>query len=51
MEAFRKCGRLERKVRDYPRAVPLLTELMRAYRETGQEARRLDVMRRLRDIG
>ena len=50
LDAFRKCVRLERKAIDYPRAVPLLTELMNAYRETGQEARRLDVMRRLRDI-
>ena len=50
LDTFRKCVRLERKAIDYPRAVPLLTELMNAYRETGQEARRLDVMRRLRDI-
>jgi len=50
LDAFRKCVRLERKAMDYPRAVPLLTELMKAYRETGQEARQLDVMRRLRDI-
>ena len=50
LDAFRKCVRLERKVMDYPRAVPLLMELMNAYRETGQEARRLEVMRRLRDI-
>ena len=47
---FRKCVRLERKALDYPRAEPLLTELMRAYRETGQEERRLEVMWRLRDI-
>lgn len=50
LDSFRKCRRLERKLSDYPRAVPLLTELMKAYRETGQEARRLEVMRRLRDI-
>ena len=50
LDAFRKCVRLERKAKEYPRAVPLLTELMNAYRETGQEERRLDVMRRLRDI-
>ena len=50
LDAFRKCVRLEHKAIDYPRAVPLLMELMKAYRETGQEARRLDVMRRLRDI-
>ena len=50
LDAFRKCRRLERKLLDYPRAVPLLTELMNAYGETGQEERRLDVMRRLRDI-
>ncbi len=50
LDAFRKCVRLERKAVQYPRAVPLLVELMKAYRETGQEARRLEVMRRLRDI-
>ena len=50
LDTFRKCRRLERKLSDYPRAVPLLTELMNAYRETGQEERGLDVMRRLRDI-
>ncbi len=50
LDAFRKCRRLERKLSVYPRAVPLLTELMRAYRETGEEERRLEVMRRLRDI-
>lgn len=50
LDAFRKCVRLERKAVQYPRAVPLLRELMNAYHETGQEARRLEVMRRLRDI-
>lgn len=50
LDVLRTCIRLERKAVEYPRAVPLLTELMRAYRETGQEARRLEVMRRLRDI-
>lgn len=50
LDTFRKCVRLERKAIDYPRAVPLLTELMKACRETGQESRRLDVMGRLRDI-
>ena len=50
MDAFRKCVRLERKAKEYPRAEPLLTELMKAYRETGQEERRLKVMQRLRDI-
>ena len=50
LDAFRKCAWLERKAEEYPRAVPLLTELMNAYRETGQDARRLEVMRRLRDI-
>ena len=50
LDAFRKCVRLELKVVKYPYAVPLLTELMEAYRATGQEERRTDVMRRLRDI-
>ena len=50
LDMFRKCVRLERKAVKYPYAVPLLTELMEAYRATGQEERRTDVMRRLRDI-
>ena len=50
LDMFRKCLRLERKVAKYPHAVPLLMELMDAYRATGQEERRIDVMRRLRDI-
>ena len=50
LDAFRKCVRFERKAAKYPHAVPLLMELMDAYRATGQEERRIDVMRRLRDI-
>ena len=50
LDAFRKCARLERKAIDYPCAVPILEELLRIYQATGQEARRLEVMRRLRDI-
>ena len=50
LDAFRKCVRLERKAIDYPCAVPILEELLRIYQATGQEARRLEVMRRLRDI-
>ena len=50
LDAFRKCVWLERKSKEYPRAEPLLTELMNAYHETGQDERRLEVMRRLRDI-
>ena len=50
LDAFSMCVRLERKAVEYPRAVPLLTELMNAYRETRQDARRLEVMQRLRDI-
>ena len=50
LDAFRKCVRLERKAKEYPCAVPILEELLRIYQATGQEARRLEVMRRLRDI-
>ena len=50
LDAFRECLRLERKAKEYPRAVPLLMELMRAYHATGQEDRRQEVMRRLRDM-
>ena len=51
LDAFRKCAMLERKLEAYPRAVPLLTALMDAYKATGQEGRRLEIMRRLRDVG
>lgn len=49
LDAFRECLRLERKAKEYPRAVPLLMALLRAYRATGQEDRMREVMRRLRD--
>ena len=50
LDAFRETVRLEKKLKDYPNAVPLLTELMAAYKITGDEDKLLDVMRRLRDI-
>jgi hypothetical protein len=50
LDAFRRIVELERKLKEYPTAVPLLTELMHAYKATRQEDKRLDVMRRLRDI-
>jgi len=50
LDGFRKCARLERKSMEYPYAVPILEELMRIYQATGQESRRIDIMRRLRDI-
>jgi hypothetical protein len=50
LDMFRKCVRLERKAAKHPHAVPLLMELMDAYRATGQKERRIDIMRRLRDI-
>lgn len=50
LDAFRKCARLERKLEKYPRAVPLLMELIDAYKATGQDGRRLETMRRLRDL-
>ena len=50
LDAFRMCAWLERKSMEYPYAVPILEELMRIYQATGQEARRIDIMRRLRDI-
>ena len=43
LDAFRKCVRLERKAVQYPRAVPLLTELMNACRETGQDEQSIAV--------
>ena len=50
LDAFRETVRIEKKLKDYPNAVPLLTELMAAYKITGEEDKLFDVMRRLRDI-
>ena len=50
LDAFRETVRIEKKLKDYPNAVPLLTELMAAYKITGEKDKLLDVMRRLRDI-
>ncbi len=50
LDAFRRCVWLERRAMEHPRAVPLLMELMQVYRATGQEERRLETMRRLRDL-
>ena len=50
LDTFRRIVELEAKIEKYPKAVPLLTELMNAYKVTGQEEKRLKVMRKLRDI-
>lgn len=50
LDTFRRIAELEEKLKRYPTAVPLLNELMAAYQATGQEEKRIDVMRRLRDI-
>lgn len=50
LDTFRRIVELEDKLKRYPTAVPLLTEAMNAYHATGQEEKRIDVMRRLRDI-
>ncbi len=50
LDAFRETVRIEKKLKDYPNAVPLLTDLIAAYKITGEEDKLLDVMRRLRDI-
>jgi hypothetical protein len=50
LDAFRETVRLEKKLKEYPTAIPLLKELMAAYKITGEEENRLDVMRRLREI-
>lgn len=50
LDAFRRIVELEIKLEKYPKAVPLLTELMNAYKVTGQEEKRINVMRKLRDI-
>lgn len=49
LEAFRRIVVLESKLVDYPHAVPVLERLMSLYRLTGEEERRLEMMRRLRD--
>lgn len=50
LDTFRRIVELEAKIEKYPKAVSLLTELMNAYKVTGQEEKRLEVMRKLRDI-
>ena len=50
LDAFRETVWIEKKLKDYPNAVPLLTALLSAYKITGEEDKLLDVMRRLRDI-
>ena len=50
LDAFKRAARLEQKLADYPSAIPVLNELERFYRNTRQDARRLEMMRRLRDI-
>ena len=50
LDAFRETVWIEKKLKDYPNAVPLLTALLSAYKITGEEDKLLDVMHRLRDI-
>lgn len=50
LDTFRRIVELEAKIEKYPKAVPLLIELMNAYKVTGQKVKRIEVMRKLRDI-
>ena len=50
LKMYRRAAHLEQKLETYPRAVPILNELMHIHCATHQESRRLETMRRLRDI-
>lgn len=49
LETFRQIVRLEAILSAYPYAVPVLQRLTRLYLLTGEEEKRLETMRRLRD--
>ena len=49
LDAYRELVFLERKLKEYPSAIPLLEAALRDYETTGQKGKMRDVMRRLRE--
>ena len=49
LDAYRELVFLERKLKEYPRAIPLLEGALRDYEITGQNDKVRDIMRRLRE--
>ena len=49
LDAYRELVFLERKLKEYPRAIPLLEAALRAYEITDQKTKMRDTMRRLRE--
>lgn len=49
LDAWRETAYLEDRLREYPRAIPLLERAVRAYEITGQKAKLRDIRRRLRE--
>ena len=50
LDAFRELVHLERKLAEFPRAIPLLEAALKAYEITEQYRKRRDIERRLREI-
>lgn len=50
LDAFRELVHLERKLEEFPRAIPLLEAALKAYEITEQEAKKRDIERRLREV-
>ncbi len=50
LDAYRELVFLERKLKEYPRAIPLLEATLRAYEITDQKTKMRDTMRRLREV-
>ena len=50
LDAFRELVHLERKLAEFPRAIPLLEAALRAYEITEQQWKRREIESRLRDV-
>ena len=50
LDAYRELVFLERRLKEYPRAIPLLEAALRDYEITDQKTKMRDIMRRLREV-
>ena len=50
LDAFRELVHLEKKLAEFPRAIPLLEAALKAYEITEQHGKKRDIERRLRDV-
>lgn len=49
LDAFRELVNVERRLQKYPRAVPVLEAALKLYETTGQDDKKRDIARRLRE--